>query len=361
MEREKGNRKNNVIWKRKRIAAVLLALTLGLCAAAPTMRTEASQAAGYSLEQTGLSSRGSLVYREADKGAHIYAADFLLLQDRLDTIPDTVFEPGCYTHTHRWEYLDINGQTHRRHCGACGTAFDLVRAHRAERRESCSLIHDGAEYPGIRYTCVCGYQWELEEAHTLFFEAVDENGHRSGCRLGGTGFCPGYEPLTEEHYAYSYEPCEDGMHHEKICMDCGYRSEEACCFNLSDTDDDGENGSGEGVGEADGGDSGSGGRCWCGNVEKPDAGTEEENTGAETGDERPDPETGSENTEEEGKNESPGEGMETENPDKESGDENPDAGKESENADENPGDQETPTDENEAENENVEQGGGYEE
>ncbi len=354
MECEKGNRKNNVTWKRKRIAAVLLALTFGLSAAAPTMRTEASQAAGYSLAQAGLSSGGSLVYREADKGAHIYTADFLLLQDRLDTIPDTVFEPGCYTHTHRWEYLDINGQTHRRHCGACGTAFDLVCAHRAERRESCSLIHDGAEYPGIRYTCVCGYQWEREEAHTLFFEAVDENGHRSGCRLDGTGFCPGYEPLTEEHYAYCYEPCEDGLHHEKICMDCGYRSEEACCFNLSDTDDDGENDSGEGVGEADGGDSGSGGRCWCGNAEKPDAGTEEENTGAETRDERPNPE-------EEGKNESPGEGMETENPDKESGDENPDAGKESENADENPGERETPTDENEAENENVEQGGGYEE
>ena len=42
MECEKGNRKNNVTWKRKRIAAVLLALTFGLCAAAPTMRTEAS-------------------------------------------------------------------------------------------------------------------------------------------------------------------------------------------------------------------------------------------------------------------------------------------------------------------------------
>lgn len=279
------------------MAAALLALVLGSCTLTPTVRAAEAQSeeSGQPAAWTGLSSRGSLVYREAKKGAQIYAADFLLLRDRLNTIPDTVFEPACYTHTHRWEYLHVNGETHTRHCESCGDAFDLVDQHRAERRESCTLSYQGAEYPGIRYTCACGYQWECEEAHTLLFEAVDETCHRSRCCLEGTPFCAGYEPVTEEHYAFHYIPCEDGRHHERVCMDCGHRDEEECSFILSDADSGEEDDSGGDETDSEENDGGTGSenvsvdgvrRCWCGNIEKLDADAESE--GVEIGEENPD-------------------------------------------------------------------------
>lgn len=295
--------------KRGEIVAAFLTLMFGLCAAAPAVQVNAMETAQRAeQEQTvetqstgtgraawaALSSRGTLIYDESEKGAQIYAADFLLLRDKLDSISNTVFEPTQYTHFHQWEYRNINEETHTRHCESCGSASDMVSAHRAQRREGCSIFHNGEEYPGIRYTCICGYQWEQEASHTLSFEAVDENVHRSRCCLGDTEYCPGYEPVTEEHYAFFYKPCEDGLHHIKVCMDCGYRHEEECSFTLPDGDDSGESGSaegsvegegssieGDGNGETDsegGADSG-GRRCLCGNVEQPDADTGKDSVG----------------------------------------------------------------------------------
>lgn len=282
-----------------KILTALLTLTLGLCAAVPTVQAQEAQTAeAAALSRTsdaGLSSQGNLVYEDRKTGAQIYTADFLLLKNKLDTIPDRAFEPARYTHSHQWEYLDINGETHTIHCEICGNAFDLVNAHRAERRESCSLSHDGAAHPGTRYTCVCGYQWVCETSHTLFFEPVDETGHRSKCRLDGTKFCPGYEPVTEEHYAYYYKPCEDGSHHEKICLDCGYSHEEACSFTLSDTDSGGET---DGA-ETDSSDDANVNRCRCGNAKKTAPETEPENAGAKTGEKDSGTEAGEENTGEE--------------------------------------------------------------
>lgn len=284
--------------KRGKILAAFLALMLGLCAAAPAVQVNAMETAqraeqGQTVEtqSTGtaravwamLSSRGTLIYDESEKGAQIYAADFLLLRDKLESISNTVFEPTQYTHFHQWEYRDINEETHTRHCESCGSASDMVSAHRAQRREGCSIFYNGEEYPGIRYTCICGYQWEQEASHTLSFEAVDENVHRSRCCLDDTEYCPGYESVTEEHYAYFYKPCEDGIHHIKVCMDCGYRHEEECSFILSDSD-----------GAANSGDR----RCLCGNVEQPDAdsgkdsaGNSEENADEKTGGSPADAET----------------------------------------------------------------------
>ncbi len=381
MNHNRGSRENKSARKRKGIFAALLALILGLGVAAPAVRAEEKQAAEPKqasaqppeqlISWEGLSSRGSLVYRQEEEGAQIYAADFLLLRDRLGIIPDTVFEPACYAHNHQWEYLDTNGETHTRHCSICGHAFDLVSIHKAERRETCSLFHEGTTYPGIRYTCVCGYQWECEKAHTLFFESVDEAGHRSGCRLNGTGFCPGYEPVTEEHYAYCYNSCGDGRHHEKICLDCGYQSEEACSFTLLDSDGE-ENDSGE-SGEDDSGGNDGVRRCWCGNVE-----TGEGNAGIGTGEDHPAGETASDPSGTESGDES--EGTQTgENPSgtepgEETADEEPgmasempdeEPGMASEMPDEEPGmEPETPDAEPEdetEENTDSEQGGGYEE
>lgn len=245
----KGRSQNAGVRRKKKAAltAALMAMTLGLCATAPAARVEAGETteaqstqatetrladSGQRAAGTALSSRGSLVYRGDGAGAQIYAADFLLLWDKLDTIPDTVFEPACYTHT--------------------------------------------------MYCESGGYQGEREETHTLFFEAVDETCHRSRCRLDGTEFCPGYEPVAEEHYAYCYEPCEDGCHHVKICIDCGYRSEEECCFDLPGADPEEDER-----------------RCLCGNVKRPDDGSDvgEPPSGSDDGDESGDepPDTESEN------------------------------------------------------------------
>ena len=76
----------------------------------------------------------------------------------------------------------------------------------------------------------------------MTYEAVDETNHRICCILEGTDFCPGFRPIVEEHYAYNCLPCEDGLHHRKVCMDCEYDfGEEACRFTLAaglEEDDD---------------------------------------------------------------------------------------------------------------------------
>ncbi len=308
----------------KGMAKALLALAIGLCMAAPTVRAEILPTAEqgrkvisptpetrWGTPGTELLSRGNLAYRQKETGAQVYAADFLLLRDRLSTIPDTVFEPACYTHTHQWEYLDINGENHTRHCEICGSAYDLVGAHKPKEMGNCTLSYDGAQYAGISYICDCGYGWEREEAHTLVFDSVDENTHRSRCRLDGSDFCTGYEPVIEEHYAYHYKPCEDGIHHERICMDCGYQDQEECRFSVPDTD-------------GDGGNDGESKRCWCGNVEKPDAETEEDVSGTEPEDEKADAET---------EEDSSGTGSEGEKADAETEDDSSGTGTENEKAD----------------------------
>lgn len=320
-----------------KILTALLTLTLGLCAAVPTVQAQEAQTAeAAALSRTsdaGLSSQGNLVYEDGKTGAQIYTADFLLLKNKLDTIPNEVFHPACYTHTHQWEYLNVNERTHTRHCDACGNAFDLVNEHRAVRQESCTFSYGGVEYSGIRYTCVCGYQWEQERAHTLFFETVDGTCHQSRCCLEGTKFCPGGEPIEEEHYAYYYEPCEDGCHHEKVCMDCGYRVEEACCFELPGTDGGSEDG---GNGENN---SSEGKRCQCGNVEKQDTETDTDT---------------SDDTDQGGNDDSEGEGTssEEENGDASSGEGDGDSSSGEGNGDVSPGteDGETPADTESGEN-----------
>ncbi len=189
-----------------------------------------------------LSSRGNMIYQESDRQAAIYIEDLLLLRDKLSGIPEENFDPIRYTHTHSWEYRDVNKETHTRRCSLCGPTFDLVSRHKAESTESC-LISSGAEAcPGIRCTCACGYKLTVEAGHTMTYVAVDETNHRICCILEGTEFCSGFRPIVEEHYAYNCLPCEDGLHHRKVCMDCEYDFGEAVCrFTLAaglEEDDD---------------------------------------------------------------------------------------------------------------------------
>ncbi len=203
------------------VLAAVFALSLG--AGPGTCKVQA--------KETAPSFRGSIIYQQEGKEAAWYVEDLILLEDRLSAMPEDTFDPACYTHTHRWEYRDINEKTHTRHCAVCGSAYDLTAAHTARQEEDCPIDFEGETYPGRRYTCICGYQWVREAAHELVFETVDETNHRIRCALDDTDYCRGHEPVEEEHYAYTYVPCQDGTHHKKICIDCGFiAGEEDCSF-----------------------------------------------------------------------------------------------------------------------------------
>lgn len=201
------------------LQSVLMLIGLCLCLTMPGMQAEAAARPA---------SHGNVVYTEGNAG--FYAADILLLEEKISTIPDRCFDPACYAHTHQWEYCEINQRTHTRHCAECGAANDLTSVHRAERQESDTIRYEGKTYPARRYTCACGYQWSMELSHTVKYEAVDAMRHRDGCVLGETAYCGGYEPSVEEHYAWYYEMEEDDLRHRKICYDCGFQVEEACSF-----------------------------------------------------------------------------------------------------------------------------------
>lgn len=176
------------------------------------------------LQEQALVSRGNLIYRDSAEEAGIYAADFSLLYGKLSAVSGEVFDPAEYTHIHQWEYKDVNDSAHTRHCILCG--MELADKHRAENEEDCTIVSGDREFCGRRYQCICGYQWEREAAHTLTFDIVDETCHRSRCLLDGTAYCPGYEPIEEEHYAFSHTLNPSGTHYTKACIDCGYQTEE---------------------------------------------------------------------------------------------------------------------------------------
>lgn len=213
---------------RKLLTALVLFLAVGLCVTA-----EAVQAKGAEM-----GSRGAVVYQDNGEKAEIYAADILFLKEKLDTISDEIFSPSYYSHVHQWEYKNVNDRTHTKHCEKCGDTYDLTNVHQAVREEDCTITCQGQEYPGRRYSCECGRQWVREAAHVLVFEPVDENCHRSRCVLEEEGYCRGYEPVLEEHYAYYYIPDPDGVHHRKNCFDCAYQVEEACEFILESWDEE---------------------------------------------------------------------------------------------------------------------------
>ncbi len=184
-----------------------------------------------------LASHGNLVYGGTRGGASLYAADILLLEEKISTIPEQCFDPVCYTHTHHWEYCQINEKTHTRHCADCKENGDLTSPHRIDRWERDTIFYEGKTYAGKRYTCVCGYQWCMEQSHTMICEPADETSHQIRCALDKTSYCQGCEPFVEEHYVWYYEMNEDKLHHKQICYDCGFQIEQICSFDY--TDDEG--------------------------------------------------------------------------------------------------------------------------
>lgn len=204
---------------------VAVILMTGVCSTLGTAQAK---------EET-LASRGNLIYEDAGgdtEGLKWYAEDLLMLKEKLAAIPSQCFDPACYTHEHCWVYQDIDENTHTRHCDGCGAAFDSTDAHVAVREERAVISCNGQEYSGRKFICDCGWQWMRETGHTLLHDPLDAVNHTIRCALDDSDYCQGYEPVTEEHYAYYYVPDDDGMRHGKVCIDCGYREEETCSFSL---------------------------------------------------------------------------------------------------------------------------------
>lgn len=201
------------------------ALWAGLCIAGLLLaKRPVVQAKDREAEKGELASRGNLIYRDSGKEAGIYEADFSLLWRKLSSVSGEIFDPAEYTHMHRWEYREGDEHTHTRYCALCGEI--LTGVHKAESEEDCTISHEGEKYPGRSYRCACGYRWEREAAHALTFDMVDETCHKSRCLLDGTAYCPGYESVEEEHYAYSLTADPTGTRWIKTCIDCGYQTEE---------------------------------------------------------------------------------------------------------------------------------------
>ncbi len=216
---------------RKRIWICAAVLCTGLCAAwlskggQPVVQAKEQGAEKRkALQSQELASVGNLIYRDGGEKAGICAADFSFLYGKLTAVSGMVFDPAEYTHTHQWEYRDVDESMHTRHCILCGIA--LTDTHKADGEEECTIISGEKAFPGRRYQCVCGYQWEREAAHVLTFDMVDETCHRSRCLLDGTEYCLGYDSVEEEHYAFYRTPDPAGTHYTKTCIDCGYQTEE---------------------------------------------------------------------------------------------------------------------------------------
>lgn len=209
MKRRVNIRVNNRFW----ILSGCLCCALYMAAWCP--RT------GLTVYARELAARGNLLYQDEGGKAGIYESDFLILDQKMSVDSTEAFGPAYYTHTHLWEYRDVNERTHTRHCAICGDAFDLTENHKVESEEECGISAAERKIPGRRFICACGYQWERETAHELTFDRVDETCHRSRCLLDGTAYCSGYEPVEEEHFAYYHSWDETGAFCIKTCIDCG--------------------------------------------------------------------------------------------------------------------------------------------
>lgn len=186
-------------------------------------------------DDTDLKSYGSIVYEDPNGSVKIYADDIVLLQEKLASVPDEIFDPILYSHTHVWEYINITDQSHTKHCDGCGEKYDLVNQHSAMETEECTIFSDGKEYPGYEMVCECGYRWKAEADHSLIY--IPQNGtyHTLSCALDGTDYCSGTDSEDILH-EIALQPADD-THHQNVCEICGYKGDiEVCVFDIPDAD-----------------------------------------------------------------------------------------------------------------------------
>lgn len=181
----------------------------------------------------GIKSHGNIFYEDVNGSVKIYAEDILLLQKKLESIPDEIFDPVLYSHNHVWEYKDITDQGHTKHCERCGSKYDVVNMHIAAEDNPYTIFFDGHEYPGYEKVCECGYKWETEIYHNIVCTPKDETYHTLSCALKGTSYCTGMETYNELH-VITLSPIDDS-HHQRGCSACGYKGAiEGCVFEIED-------------------------------------------------------------------------------------------------------------------------------
>ena len=66
-----------------------------------------------------IKSYGSIIYKDSSGSVELYAEDIAFLQEKLASVPDEIFDPVLYSHVHEWEYINVNKNTHTRHCAVC--------------------------------------------------------------------------------------------------------------------------------------------------------------------------------------------------------------------------------------------------
>lgn len=187
-------------------------------------------------ENSNIKSYGNIIYKDSTGSVELYAEDIALLQEKLSSVPDEIFDPILYSHMHEWEYININKNTHTRHCAGCGASYDMVSVHDAATLKVCTITYDGKEYPGYEKTCRCGYIWREEMYHNLIYSPVDALYHTLFCALDGTDYCKGMAAKNSEHITTAYPI--DETHHQLICDYCEFAGEtEECAFDYDSIED----------------------------------------------------------------------------------------------------------------------------
>lgn len=178
------------------------------------------------LPEINIGSYGSIVYQDANGSVEIYAEDIVLLQEKLESIPEDIFTPAFYSSIHDWQYIDKNEETHTRRCNICGTT--IRNMHIAMSYEENSFVYNYNMYDGYNFECKCGYVWQGERDHNYVYTPVDAGKHRVSCALNGTKYCEGLEEYDEEH-VLDIEPDTDNTH-KVTCSICLYEKDENCDF-----------------------------------------------------------------------------------------------------------------------------------
>jgi hypothetical protein len=188
--------------------------------------------------QTGLTrSKHTMKFQSEDGMPALYGSDIQLLAGKVSTIPVNTFQPNSYTHVHSWQYLNVNSDTHTKHCQTCGSDNDITVFHAETGQETCEIAYGEEIYTGTQYTCECGFQWIIEAFHNYTCQYVDEDTHRLACALDGTDYCSGFDAYSEGHTMDEVVASDDNTHHALKCI-CGYDREEECNYTAYSEEDE---------------------------------------------------------------------------------------------------------------------------
>lgn len=180
----------------------------------------------YALEQAAVRSHGNVMFEGEEGSILLCGEDVDYLMEKILSIPTETYDPAYYTHLHVWEYDQVNDSTHTRQCRICGE--NTLKPHTPDQQDEYSISYKGNTYPGVTYTCACGYQWIREAAHNLTYVQKSDSEHVTKCELSGTEYCSGRIEAEEPH-AYILVPEEDNKH-LRMCRLCSFEKEEECDF-----------------------------------------------------------------------------------------------------------------------------------